>query len=127
MSLNKAMLIGNLGRDPEIKYLQTGTTVATFSLGTNEKYKDKNGETKETVEWHNITCFGKLAEIVGEYLSKGSHVYIEGSIRTEKWEDKDGNKRQTTKIRAQKLEMLGGQRKKEEREAEPGPDEEVPF
>ena len=95
--LNKVLLIGNLGRDPEQKFLQNGGSVCTFSLGTNESYT-KDGEQKERTEWHNVVFFGKLAEIAGEYLSKGSNIYVEGSLKTEKWEDRDGNKKQITKV-----------------------------
>jgi single-strand DNA-binding protein len=108
--LNKVMLIGNLGRDPEQKFLQNGGSVCTFSLGTTESYT-KDGEQKERTEWHNVVFFGKLAEIAGEYLSKGSNVYLEGSLKTEKWEDRDGNKKQTTKVIGSKLIMLGARKK----------------
>lgn len=122
--LNKVMLIGNLGRDPEQKFLQNGGSVCTFSLGTTESYT-KDGEQKERTEWHNVVFFGKLADIAGEYLSKGSNIYVEGSLKTEKWEDRDGNKKQVTKIVGSKLLMLGDRKKKEGRE--PGDEENAPF
>jgi single-strand DNA-binding protein len=122
--LNKVMLIGNLGRDPEQKFLQNGGSVCTFSLGTTESFT-KDGEQKERTEWHNVVFFGKLAEIAGEYLSKGSNVYVEGSLKTEKWEDRDGNKKQVTKVIGSKLIMLGERKKKDGRE--PGDEEDAPF
>ena len=122
--LNKVMLIGNLGRDPEQKFLQNGGSVCTFSLGTNESYT-KDGEQKDRTEWHNVVFFGKLAEIAGEYLSKGSNVYVEGSLKTEKWEDRDGNKKQVTKVIGSKLIMLGDRKKKEGRE--PGDEDDASF
>ena len=121
--LNKVMLIGNLGRDPEQKFFQNGGSVCTFSLGTNESYA-KNGEQKERTEWHNVVFLGKLAEIAGEYLSKGSNVYVEGALKTEKWENKEGNRKQATKIIGSKLIMLGERKKKEGRE--PGDEDDVP-
>jgi len=105
--INKAILIGNLGRDPEVKYTQSGTAIANFSIATSERWKDKNtGEQKERTEWHRIDAWGRLGEICGEYLSKGSRVYIEGRIQTDEWQDKDGNKRYTTKIVANEMKML---------------------
>lgn len=105
--INKAILIGNLGRDPEVKYTQSGTAIANFSVATTEKWKDKNtGEQKERTEWHRIDAWGRLGEICGEYLSKGSRVYIEGRIQTDEWQDRDGNKRYTTKIVATEMKML---------------------
>lgn len=107
-SLNKAILIGNLGKDPEVRYTQAGTAVASFSIATSEKFKDKGGEWQERTEWHNITLWGKLAEIAGEYLAKGKTVCIEGRIQTRKWQDRDGNDRYTTEIVGDKMIMLGG-------------------
>ena len=105
--INKAILVGRLGRDPEIRYTQSGMAVANFTVATNEKWKDKNsGEMQERTEWHRIVAWGKLAEICGEYLSKGRQVYIEGRLQTRDWEDKDGNKRQTTEIVANEMKML---------------------
>ncbi len=105
--LNKAILIGNLGRDPEVRYTQNGLAVATFSIATSETWMNKNGEKETRTEWHRIVAFGKLGEICGEYLSKGKQVYIEGRIQTRDWEDKDGNKRYTTEIVASQMQMLG--------------------
>lgn len=105
-SLNKVMLIGNLGKDPEVRHTASGQAVASFSLATSETYKDKAGEKVEKTEWHNVTLWGKLAEIAGEYLSKGKTCYIEGRLQTRKWQDKDGNDRYTTKIVGVKMQML---------------------
>jgi single-strand DNA-binding protein len=105
-SLNKVMLIGNLGKDPEVRFTASGQAVASFSLATSEKFKGKTGEWEERTEWHNITLWGKLAEIAGEYLSKGKTVYIEGRLQTRKWQDKSGNDRYTTDIVGDKMQML---------------------
>ena len=105
-SLNKVMLIGNLGKDPEVRYTASGQAVASFSLATSEKFKGKTGEWEERTEWHNITLWGKLAEIAGEYLSKGKTVYIEGRLQYRKWQDKNGNDRYTTDIVGDKMQML---------------------
>jgi single-strand DNA-binding protein len=105
-SLNKVMLIGNLGKDPEVRFTASGQAVASFSLATSETYKDKSGEKVEKTEWHNITLWGKLGEIAGEYLSKGKTVYIEGRLQTRKWQDKSGNDRYTTEIVGDKMQML---------------------
>lgn len=105
-SLNKVMLIGGLGKDPEVRYTASGQAVASFSLATSEKFKGKTGEWEERTEWHNITLWGKLAEIAGEYLSKGKSVYIEGRLQTRKWQDKSGNDRYTTEIVGDKMQML---------------------
>jgi single-strand DNA-binding protein len=122
--LNRVMLIGNLGSDPEQRFLQNGGAVCNFSIATTEYYL-KGGEQKERTEWHRIVFFGRLAEIAEEYLSKGSNVYVEGSLRTETWEDRDGNKRQTTKIIGSKLIMLGQGKKKDV--PDPGDEGKVPF
>lgn len=106
-SLNKAMIIGNLGADPEVRYTQSNTAIANFNLATSEKYKDSNGDMKETTEWHKIVCWGRLAEIAQQYLRKGSPVYIEGTIQTRQWEDKEGQKRYVTEIKALALQLLG--------------------
>ena len=106
--LNKAMLIGNLGADPEIRYTQEGTPVATFNIATTEKWKGKDGQQQEQTEWHRIVAWRRLAEICGEYLHKGSKVYVEGKLQTRKWQDQNGNDRYTTEIVAKGLEMLGG-------------------
>jgi len=107
-SLNKVMLIGNLGKDPEVRYTASGTAVAGFSLATSEKFKGKSGEWEDKTEWHNITLWGRLAEIAGEYLSKGKTVYIEGRLQTRKWQDRDGRDRYTTEIVGDKMQMLSG-------------------
>jgi len=107
--VNKCILVGRLGKDPETRYTASGTAVTNFSLATSEEWKDKNsGEKQEKTEWHNIVTFGKLAEICGEYLKKGSECYVEGSLTTEKWTDKSGNDRYTTKIKCNEMQMLGG-------------------
>src|SRR5437870_5478487 len=108
-SVNKVILIGNLGKDPEVKYTPSGVPVAKFSLATNEKYKDKGGEWQERTEWHNVVAWQRLAEIIGEYVKKGSKVYIEGKLQTSSWEDKQsGEKKYRTEIVAQELVLLGG-------------------
>jgi single-strand DNA-binding protein len=107
-SVNKAILVGRLGKDPEVKYTQGGTPVAKFTLATNEVWKDQNGEKQERTEWHNIVAWTRLAEICGQYLTKGSRVYVEGRIQTRSWEDKEGNKRYITEIRADNMVMLSG-------------------
>jgi len=106
--LNKAILIGNLGADPETRYMQDGTCVCNIRLATTEKFKDRNGERQERTEWHRVALWGKLGEIANQYLRKGSQVYIEGKIETRKWTDKDGNDRYSTDIRANEMKMLGG-------------------
>ncbi len=107
--INKAIIVGTLGKDPETRYMPSGGAVTSIAVATNENWTDKQtGQKQERTEWHNITFFGRLAEIAGEYLKKGSQVYIEGSLRTEKWQDKQGNDRYTTKIIANEMQMLGG-------------------
>ena len=106
--LNKAILIGNLGRDPEVRYTPSGVAVANFTIATSENWTNKEGQKETRTEWHRIVAFGKLAEICGEYLSKGRQVYIEGRIQTRDWEDKEGIKRYTTEIVANQMLMLGG-------------------
>ena len=105
-SLNKAMIIGRLGADPEVRYTQSNTAVATLSVATTERYKDRNGEQQESTEWHRIVAWGRLAEICQEYLKKGSLAYFEGPIQTRQWEDKDGQKKYTTEIKALNMQML---------------------
>lgn len=108
-AVNKVILLGNLGADPETRYMPNGDAVATIRLATTETWKDRNsGEKREATEWHRVVFFRKLAEIVGQYLKKGSSVYIEGRIRTRKWQDKDGQERYTTEIEAAEMQMLGG-------------------
>jgi single-strand DNA-binding protein len=106
-TVNRVILIGRLGRDPELKYTPSGTPVAKFSLATDESFKDKTGEKQEHTEWHNIVAWNKLAEICGEYLTKGKQVYIEGSIRSRQYEDQAGNKRTSYEIVARSMQMLG--------------------
>ena len=139
--VNKVILVGNLGANPEVKYLSNGTTVANFRIATSENRVSKSGEKTTVTEWHRIVAFGRLAEICGEYLSKGKQVYIEGKIRTRSWQDREGNKRWTTEITATQMQMLGGPGapgapaepsgpEKEmdfDQEAIPGPDDEPPF
>ncbi|MDG0023472.1 single-stranded DNA-binding protein [Trinickia sp. Y13] len=108
-SVNKVILVGNLGADPEIRYLPSGDAIANIRLATTDRYKDKaSGEMKEATEWHRVAFFGRLAEIVGEYLKKGSAVYIEGRLRTRKWQGQDGQDRYSTEIVADQMQMLGG-------------------
>ena len=107
-SLNKAMIIGNLGKDPETKYLPSGDAVTNISVATSTRWKDKaSGEDREETEWHRVSLFGRIAEVAGEYLTKGSKVYIEGRIKTRKWQDRDGNDRYSTEIVGERLVMLG--------------------
>ena len=106
--VNKVILIGNLGKDPEVRYLDNGVAVANFSLATTENYKNKEGERVSQTEWHNIVLWRGLAEVAEKWLKKGSSVYVEGKIRTRKWEDKDGNTRYSTEILVDNMTMLGG-------------------
>jgi single-strand DNA-binding protein len=106
-SLNKVMLIGNLGRDPEVRFTPDGSPVATFSIATGETWTDKSGTRQERTEWHNIVAWNKLADLAKRYLSKGRQVYIEGRIRTREWDDRDGNKRRTTEVIATQMVLLG--------------------
>jgi single-strand DNA-binding protein len=107
-SVNKVILVGNLGRDPEIRYMPSGEPVANITIATSSKYKNKSGEMVEETEWHRVTFFGKLAEIVGQYLKKGRSVYVEGRIKTRKYTDKDGIEKYATDIIANEMQMLGG-------------------
>ncbi|KTD04107.1 single strand binding protein [Legionella geestiana] len=107
--INKVILIGNIGGDPEVRYMPNGNAVATLSVATSEAWKDKQtGERQERTEWHRVVCFNRLGEIAGEYLRKGSKVYVEGSLRTRKWQDQQGQERYTTEIVAAELQMLDG-------------------
>lgn len=107
--INKVILVGNLGADPETRYTASGAAITGIRIATSESWKDKQtGELQERTEWHSITFFGRLAEIAGEYLRKGSQVYVEGRLQTDKWQDKDGNDRYTTKVIANEMQMLGG-------------------
>ena len=122
-SVNKVILIGNLGKDPETRYLPSGDAVANFSIATTEVFKDKSGAKQEHTEWHRISFFGRQAEIAGEYLKKGSPVYIEGRIKTRKWQDKEGVEKYSTEIVGERMQLLGGkperQEAKQERESKP--------
>jgi single-strand DNA-binding protein len=106
-SVNKVILIGNLGADPEVRYMPSGDAITNIRLATTETWKDKNGEKQEKTEWHRVTFYRKLAEIAGEYLKKGSQVYVEGRLETRKWQDKEGQDRYTTEIVADRMQMLG--------------------
>ncbi|MEE4313920.1 MAG: single-stranded DNA-binding protein [Desulfofustis sp.] len=141
--INKAIIIGNLGADPEMRFTQSGAPVATFNVATTERWKDQSGAQQESTEWHRIVAWRKLAEICGEYLHKGSKVYIEGKIQTRKWQDQSGNDRWTTEIVAREMKMLdrregggdsygGGGGSQEQNYPEPSPGyggmgEDVPF
>jgi len=105
--VNKVILVGRLGRDPEVRYTPSGTAVANFSIATSEQWTNKDGEKQERTEWHKIVAWRRLGEICGEYLHKGSQIYIEGRLQTRDWEDRDGNKRYTTEVIAQTMQMLG--------------------
>jgi single-strand DNA-binding protein len=107
MSVNKVILVGNLGKDPELRYTASGTAVANFSLATTEKYKDRDGNSQEKTEWHNIVVWRQLAEICGKYLTKGKQIYIEGKLQTRSYDDRDGNKRYITEIVVDQMQMLG--------------------
>jgi len=108
MSVNKVILVGNLGKDPELRYTPSGAAVATFSIATSERYKDRDGNRQEKTEWHNIVAWRQLAEICGKFLHKGKQVYIEGKIQTRSYDDRDGNKKYITEIVADQMQMLGG-------------------
>ena len=107
--INKVILVGNLGKDPEVRYMPSGGAVTNVTIATSEQWSDKqSGQKQERTEWHNVVFFNRLAEIAGEYLKKGAQVYVEGSLRTRKWQDKNGNDRYTTEIVADQMQMLGG-------------------
>ena len=130
--MNKAMIIGNLGSDPELRYTQNQTPVATFSVASTERWKDSDGNKQEHTEWHRVVVWKGLAEVCNEHLSKGSKVFIEGKLRTRKWEDQDGNIRYSTEIVARDLEMLGGRQEEttsqpNEENVEPPMPDDVPF
>jgi single-strand DNA-binding protein len=108
--VNKVILLGNLGRDPELRYTQGGQAVANFTLATSENWNDKNGERVERTEWHRVVVWGRVAELCSKYLSKGRSVYLEGRIQTREWEDKEGQKRYTTEVNAQTVQFLGNNR-----------------
>ena len=132
-SVNKVILIGNLGRDPELRYTTGGTPVANFSLATSERWKNSSGETQEHTEWHNLVAWRRLAEIAGEYLRKGSKVYIEGRIRTRSWDGQDGQKRYRTEVMVDNLIMLdargdtGAQADESGFEPDQISDDDIPF
>ena len=107
-SVNKVILVGNLGRDPELRYTQSGQAVANFTLATTERFSNRDGDRQERTEWHRIVAWGRTAELCAQYLSKGRSVYIEGRLQTREWEDKEGQKRRTTEITAQTVQFLGG-------------------
>ena len=137
--VNKVILIGNLGANPEVKYLSSGTTVANFRMATTENRVNRTGEKTATTEWHRIVAFGRLAEICGEYLNKGKQVYVEGRLRTRSWEDKEGNRKWITEIIATQMQMLGvapgvpaeavdsGKDFELDQEIPHNPDDDVPF
>jgi single-strand DNA-binding protein len=138
MSVNKVLLIGNLGKDPEVRFIPSGKAVAKFPIATSEVWNDNDGQRKERTEWHNIDVSGKQAETCGQYLAKGRQVYIEGSIRTRQYDDKEGNRRYMTEIVAQRVQFLGGggrggdsSRGMPEEPPSPGPgspeDDDIPF
>ena len=109
-SVNRVILLGNLGRDPELRYTQGGQAVANFSIATTERYSTKDGERQERTEWHNIVTWGRTAENCAQYLSKGSSCFVEGRLQTRDWEDREGHKRRTTEIVAQNVQFIGGRR-----------------
>ncbi len=125
-SVNKVILVGNLGRDPETRYMPEGGAVTNISIATTDSWKDKNGEKQEKTEWHRVAFFGKLAEIAGEYLKKGSQVYVEGRLQTRKWQDKDGQDRYTTEIVADRMQMLGSRQGMGGADREGGGEREAP-
>ena len=107
MSLNKVLLIGNVGKEPDIRHLEGGSSVATITLATNERFKDRNGESKEVTEWHTIIAWGQLADLARNYIHKGTQIFVEGAIRTRTWDDQSGNKHYATEIRATTIQLLG--------------------
>lgn len=138
--INKVIIVGHLGQDPEVKYMPSGSAVTNISVATSEQWKDKqSGEKQEKTEWHRVVMFARLAEIAGEYLRKGSQVYVEGKLQTRKWQDKNGVDRYTTEIVAREMQMLGspqstgGQKAPEQRgysvppQGEPDFDDDIPF
>ena len=107
MSINKVILVGNVGKDPEVRHLQGGASVATITLATSERYKDRNGESRELTEWHTINAWRQLADLAENYIRKGSQIYVEGRIRTRSWDDQNGQKRYATEIQADVIQLLG--------------------
>jgi single-strand DNA-binding protein len=137
-SVNKVILVGNLGRDPEVRYTSGGTSVSNFTMATTDRWTDPSGEKKERTEWHRIVLWGRQAEVLREYLRKGRQVYVEGSLQTREWTDRVGNKRYTTEVRAQRIQLLGRADDRQpvaatagaEELAEPEPglaDDDIPF
>lgn len=136
-SVNKVIIVGNLGKDPEMKFMPNGKAACNFSVATTDKWKDKSGEQQERTEWHRIATFDKLAEICGEYLKKGSQVYVEGKLTTRKWQDKDGQDRYTTEVIADRMQMLGARSEGAQKPATEAPakkaqgfqdmDDDIPF
>jgi len=138
-SVNKAIIIGNLGRDPEVRYTPSGAAVCSLSIATTRKWKDKQGEKQEETEWHRVALYDKLAELAGQYLKKGGSVYIEGRLKTRKWQDKDGVEKYTTEIIADSMQFIGGkdsetkERQATKPAAKPNPtgfdnmDDDIPF
>lgn len=128
--INKAIIVGNLGNDPEMRYTQDGSAIANLSVATKESWK-KDGQKQEKTEWHRVVAFKRLAEIMGEYLKKGSQVYIEGKLQTRKWQDKDGNDKYTTEIVANEMKMFGGGKPAQSRDDAPVQDDfeddSIPF
>jgi len=121
MSVNKVILVGRLGKDPETRYMTSGEAVTNATLATSETWKDKAGEKQEKTEWHSLVFYRRLAEVAGEYLKKGSQVYIEGKIQTRKWQDKEGKDRYTTEIIVNEMQMLGGKSDQPEQKVEQKP------
>ena len=130
--LNKVILIGNLGAEPELRYTQSGTAVASFSIATSERWKDAEGKTQESTEWHRIVAWGRLAEICNQYLHKGSRIYLEGKLQTRKWQDRDGSDRYITEVVAREMKMLNNRSAGENSNGgphyePPSTDDDVPF
>lgn len=139
-SLNKVMLIGRTGKEPEVRYSTSGAAIANVSIATDESYKDKSGEKVEKTEWHNLVFFNRTAEVVGEYVTKGMMLFVEGKLQTRKWQDKDGNDRYSTEIVCDRMQMLGskseggqkssaGETRQSQRDSEPtfNDDDDIPF
>jgi len=128
-AVNKAIILGNLGRDPEVRYTTDGNAVTTFSVATTETRKDRDGNSQEHTEWHRIVVFGRLAEVCGEYLAKGRSVYVEGSIRTRSWDDREGNKRYTTEIVGRTVQFLSprGEGGRQSRSEAPPPEDDFTY
>jgi len=132
MSLNRVLIIGNLGRDPEVRFTGSGKAVGRFPVATSDVWTDNEGQRQERTEWHNVVVFGKQAETCGQYLAKGRQVFVEGAVRTRQYDDKDGNKRYITEIVAQRVQFLGGRGEGGGRAAHAGgggggPDDDIPF